>query len=426
MRLDPWQGEVLKTEGNIVLRSGRQVGKSTIIALKAAQYALKNPGKIVMVIAKVERQAQLLFTKILLNIHSIDKRMIRKGRDQKTKQLMSPTKTRINLTNGSTIHCLPAGETGYGLMGYTIDLLIADEAAFIPEEVYLAIIPAMAITRGNIWLLSTPFVKEGYYYDCFEDETFTSFHQSAEDCPRKDQAFLDRKKATLTKTEYSMWYQGKFVDEVRQFFSDKLIKDSCTLSGSNTAHPVSSPLLSSRDYFLGVDIARMGEDESTFQVIDRTKREHLIHTESIITTKTLTTDTTRKILELNKQYDFKKIYIDTGGMGVGVFDQLLEDESTRRKVVSIDNASRALDRDETRKKKLLKEDLYVNLRRLMERGAIKLLKDDEVMVSLKSIQAEYNKTTGRMKISGSYSHITEGIIRACWCVKDKSLNIYYF
>ena len=133
----------------------------------------------------VER-AGLLFAKILNNLTHLAKNEICKGKKKPTKHL-------INLKNGSTIHSLPAGDTGYGIMGFTIDLLIADEAAWIPEEVWNSIIPALAITRGEIWLLSTPFIKSGYYYDCFNNPAFTSFHTSSEDCPRKDEAFLKMK-----------------------------------------------------------------------------------------------------------------------------------------------------------------------------------------------------------------------------------------
>ncbi len=31
-----------------------------------------------------------------------------------------------------------------------------------------------------------------------------------------------------------------------------------------------------------------------------------------------------------------------------------------------------------------------------------------------------------IKIFGNYTHIAEGLIRAAWCVKDKSLNPYIF
>ena len=185
MILDKWQQEVIKTKGNMCLRSGRQVGKSTVIGLKSAKFALENANKLIMVISKTERQAGLLFSKILFNINQLSRISIKKGKDR-------PTKHKIVLKNGSTIHCLPAGDTGFGIMGFTIDLLIADEAAFIPEEVWNSIIPALAITRGSIWLLSTPYIKEGYYFECFSDPTFTAFHTSSEDCPRPCMSAVSR------------------------------------------------------------------------------------------------------------------------------------------------------------------------------------------------------------------------------------------
>lgn len=411
MKLDKWQEEVMKTKGNIVLRSGRQVGKSTVIALKAAEYALQNENKLIMVISKTERQAGLLFSKIIFNLNQINKKMIKKGKDR-------PTKHKLSLKNNSVIHCLPAGDTGFGIMGFTIDLLIADEAAFIPEEVWNSIIPAMAITRGNIWLLSTPFVKEGYYYECFSDPSFTAFHTTSEDCPRRDKAFLAHKKATLTKAQYAQMYLGQFVDELLQFFPDKLIKKCCVLKRRKE-------ILKGRDYFLGCDVARMDRDEFTFEILDRTMRDRIEQVESIITKNIPIPENTRRIIDLNEKYDFMKEYIDSGGMGISVCDLLREDDENKRKVVEINNASRIYNREEG-KKKIIKEELYNNLKQLMESGKIKLLDDDEIKASLKSIQAEHHKDTGRLKIWGSYSHIAEGLIRAAWCAKDKSLKLYVY
>ena len=92
--------------------------------------------------------------------------------------------------------------------------------------------------------------------------------------------------------------------------------------------------------------------------------------------------------------------------------------------MAINNARRSIDRAD-RKKKLMKEDLYNNLLRLMERGEITLLDDADSILSLRSIQFEYGDK-GQMKIWGSYSHIVEGLIRAAWLAKNKSLNIMAF
>lgn len=409
MKLDKWQQEVLETKGNLCLRSGRQVGKSTIIGLKAAQYALDNPDKLVMVISRTERQAALLFGKILRNINELNRSQIKHGKYRPTKHL-------IYLKNGSTIHCLPAGDTGYGIMGFTIDLLIADEAAFIPEEVWNSVIPALAVTRGSIWLLSTPFVKEGYYYNCFSDPNFTAFHTSSEDCPRRDDMFLEHQKEILTKAQYAQMYLGQFVDELRQFFSDELIKNSCIIKRPQTIN-------SKGIYYLGCDVARMDKDEFTYEIVDIRLKNNIKHVENIMTKNIPLPQSARRIIDLNTRYNFRKEYIDSGGMGISIVDMLREDPINKRKVVEINNVQRIFDRDE-HKRKVMKEELYHNLRKLMEQGKIQLLDDDEVKASLKSIQAEHDKDSGKLKIWGNDSHIAEGLIRACWCAKSKSLNIW--
>ena len=412
MELDEWQQKVLDTKGDICLRSGRQVGKSTVIAQKAAEFALSNPKKNILVIASVERQAHLLFEKILSYMLINNKNAIRKGKDR-------PTKSKLSLKNGSTIYSLPTGLSGYGIRGYTIDLLIADEAAFIPEDVWTAVTPMLAVTKGSIILLSTPHGKEGFYYDRFQDPSYTSFHVSSEDCGRIPKEYLEQKRKEMTKLEYAQEFLGEFIDELRQFFPTALIKRVMTVKGFD------SPLSYSGSNFLGVDVARMGSDESVLASLQRDRRrERLSMIDLEITEKTRLTDTTRLILSKDQKFSYRTIYIDDGGVGSGVFDPLLEHEQTRRKVVAINNAARSLEHgDEGRSKRILKEDLYNNLLNLMERNNISLFDTPEVYQSLKCIQYEYTDI-GKIKIFGNYSHITEALVRAAWCMKDKSLNIW--
>ena len=403
--LDPWQKEFLATKGNKVACSGRQVGKSTVVSVGVGRKAIAEKNKTIIIIAKVERQALLMFEKVLAYIHSEAKYMI-KGK---------PTKHRLELKNGSVIHCVPTGESGYGIRGHTVDLLVADEASFINDAVWDAVTPMLAITKGELWLLSTPHGREGFFYRAYNDPKFKSFHVSSEDCPRRDDDFLKAERERMTKAAYRQEYLGEFVDELHRFFPDELIERTCILS-----RPEKRDRL--YEHYLGVDVARMGNDESTFEIVKRVG-DDLFHVENIVTTKTLTTTTTSTILDLNRKFDFKRIYIDDGGLGVAVFDNLLDKEETRRKVVAINNARRDLSYgDKPQKKKLMKEVLYNNLLRLMEQKKIKLLNDSDVKTSLRSIQFEYGDKG--LRIHGSYSHIVEGIIRACWCVKDKHLKIY--
>lgn len=424
---DDWQKEILEAEGNVLLVSGRQVGKSTIIAKKAGDFAVKNKGSSVLIISATERQAEELYQKILLYLTDIAPNGIKKGKER-------PTKKKLQLYNNSIIRCLPTGLAGTGIRGFTVNLLIADEAAFINEEVWGAVTPMLLTTAGTIILLSTPHGRTGYFWNCYNSPSFKVFHINSEKAIterkisktwtqfQKDKAieFLDAEKKRMSAREYAQEYMGEFVDDLIQFFPDNLIKKCMVAKRPNGIEK-------GKTYYLGVDIARMGDDETTLEILDRTNKQRLVQVENLVMKKTLLYEVTNRIIELNKQYDFKEIYIDDGGLGVGVFDYLLMNEQTKRKVVAVNNRSRPLNKDESSKKKILKEDLYNNLLALMERGEIYLLDDDEIFQSLKSVQYEYvNKANSltKLRIFGNYTHICEGLIRAAWCNRDKRLNIW--
>jgi hypothetical protein len=423
INLDEWQKEILAAEGNLCICSGRQVGKSFIIARKAADFVANNRNKSVLIISATERQAEELFLKSMFHLQDNYKKMIKRGRDR-------PTKSKVQLINGSILRCLPTGVSGLGIRGFTVDMLLVDEAAFIPDEVFAAVTPMLLTTGGSIILVSTPHGRKGYFYEAFNSPTYKSFHVKSLDVIKNRQIteswterqreyalqHLANEEKRMTKLQFQQEYQGEFVDDLRQLFPDDLIKKCMVMTRRERIIP-------GREYYIGVDLARMGKDESTFEILDRTDRNNLVQVENVITKKTFLTDSVDMIIKLEDFYHFKKIYIDDSGLGAAVFDFLLKHETTKRKTIGLNNAARSLDVDEKRKKKLLKNDLYANLLRLMERGEIKLLQDPEIFVSLKSVQYEYTES-GEMKIFGNYTHVAEGLIRAAWCVADKSLNIW--
>ena len=418
--LDEWQKKVLETEGNIALRSGRQVGKSTIISIKAAEYALKNPNKTILILSSVERQAFFLFEKTFAYLDDNYKKQIQTGKHK-------PTKSRLRLKNGSEILSLPTGIDGHGIRGLTIDLLIIDECAFVPWMVFSAVTPMLATTKGTIILLSTPFGKgtkdePNYFYERYNDPTFQQFHISSEDCPRIDKAFLAREKERMTSVQYAQEYLGEFVDELMQFFPTHVIQKCMTMEKHTPK--------TNRKY-LGIDIARLGGDETTFVSVEETMGI-IYQFDQDIYTQTYITDTARMTLELDKKYMYRKIYIDDGGIGAGVYDILRETEQTKRKITAINNSTRLSDyepgnnvpkvTDNEPRKKLMKEAIYANLLSLMEKEKIRLLSSPELMLSLKSIQYEY-LDNGKIRIYGNYSHLAEALVRAAWCIKDKTLNV---
>jgi len=415
--LDDWQREYIKTSGNCFLLCGRQSGKSAAMSIKIGEYAVKEEEPCeYLVIALTEKQAYSLFFKTLIYLETRYPSLICKGKNK-------PTKHEINLKNGVTIMCHACGLTGEGLRGYTIKKLFIDEAAPMSKEIFTAVMPMLSVTGGTLDISSTPQGKQGFFYECSLRDDFKKFYVSAEDCPRHDKAFLEQQKKTMSKLEYAQEYLAMFLDELRRLFNDDLIKKTCINRRRERFNP-------SGRYYIGSDLAGLGEDVSTFEIIDKINKDSYEHVENLVTSKTLTTESSLKIINLNKEYKFSKIGVDDGGVGFGVFSELLKEDSTKRKVIALNNASRPLDREGKKSKKILKEEMYFNLLMLMEQEKIKLLDDDDLIDSLKSVQFEIVAEEGKKtetRIFGSNTHIVEGLIRAAWLAsEDKTLNIWAF
>jgi len=413
IKWDKWQLDVLEHQGSLTMRCGRQVGKSEVVSEKALRLARDYPGTTCMIIAASQRQSSLLFEKV----HA------RCADSPDVDFLEKPTMTKILLSNGSRIYCMPTGRTGHFIRGFTIDFLIADEAAFIPEMVWTAIEPTIAVsrsTRGFGWiiLLSTPFGKGGYFYESFHDDDFRSWHISSENCKRISKVFLSKKRKTMSKMQYAQEWLGEFVDEYQQLFPTELLKGCMTfIDWSLKEKQLGS------GFYLGVDVARYGGDENAFVICELSGKELKVvkcHT----TERVSTTDTIGRIIDFDRLYGFKRVFIDDAGVGGGVTDVLIE--RLGRRVVGLNNSSRRfVMAGEEKKKGILKKDLYSNVLMLMETGRLEMISDLDLLRSMKSITYEYNDT-GRLKIKGSYSHLTEALVRACWCVKSKGLSLYSF
>jgi hypothetical protein len=291
------------------------------------------------------------------------------------------------------------------------------------REVFISVMPMLSVTGGTLDISSTPMGKQGFFYDCSKDPTFNKFYVSAEDCPRHKKEFLETQKEQLTSLEYAQEYLAMFLDNFKRIFSDEWIKKVCVLRRD-------SKIAREHRHYLGLDLARMGEDLTCFAILKRTSKRPLRikQVENILTKKTYMTETENRLLQINDIYGdcLKEINIDAGAgsMGVIFMDYLLKPESkVKDKVRAINNREMILDREGKAKKKLLKEDLYNNLLSLGEHGFLELLNDDEIIASLSSVQYEYVVKAGKMstiRIYGNNTHATEAIIRAAWAASNDS------
>jgi hypothetical protein len=406
--LDPWQKEYIKEpiEQDNFLLCGRQVGKTTAMSIKAVELCVKQmkKGEDVLIASITEKQGYFMLAKALAYANAIyPNEIILKGKNK-------PTMHIICFKNGSRILSYAAGETGEGLRGLTVKKLMIDEGSRMSREFFIAVSPMLSVIGGSMDIASTPCGKEGFFYDCSKDLNFKQFFISAEECPRHTKEFLENEKVRLGKTAYAQEYLAIFMDEMRRIFSDEWIKEICREKRKKVVNS---------EAYLGVDVAGFGKDITTYEILKFIDRNNIIQIENIIERGNFTTQTSDRIINLNTSYNFNAIGIDDGGIGFGVYSELMRNSKTQNKTFALNNASRTTDNDGEKSKKLLKEEMYINLLIYGEQKRIKLLEDDEVKASLSSIQ--HNEEG---KIYGSDSHIVEGIIRALWLIKTKGLNLF--
>jgi hypothetical protein len=421
LSLDDWQEKYIfdeKIDQDNFLLCGRQSGKTTAMSLRAVELCINHfkKGEFVLINSITEKQAFHMLTKAKIYAEAKYYKEIKRDKNHK------PTMHRIMFKNGTGILCYAAGETGEGQRGFTIKKLMVDEGSRMSEEYFIAAMPMLSVTGGSMDIASTPFGKNHkdgspkFFYKCSLNEKFKKYYISAEDCPRHAKEFLEEQKNRLSKLAYAQEYLAVFTDELKRVFDDDLIKEICVLKQS-----VDQVDKHAKKY-LGVDVAGFGKDECTFEGLQKVSDKNIMQIDHVVEKRNLTTDTSRRIINLNAIRNYIKIGVDDGGVGFGVYSELMNNDDTKRKTEALNNASRPTDKEGNKSKRILKEEMYINLLALMENKRIKLFDVDEIKRSLESMQYDEDG-----KIFGSYSHIAEGLVRAAWLAsQDKTLNIYIY
>jgi hypothetical protein len=198
---DPWQTEVLESDHwRLLLNCCRQAGKSTVVALLGLVEALFVPGTRVLLLSRSHRQSTELF-RIVLDFH------LRLG----SPLLVRRTAHELHLSTFSRIVCLPCKEET--VRGYSrINLLIIDEAARVPDDLYRAVRPMLAVSGGRLICLSTPYGKRGFFHDAWArgGDDWARIEVPAERVARIPPEFLDAERRALGESWFRQEYCCSF------------------------------------------------------------------------------------------------------------------------------------------------------------------------------------------------------------------------
>lgn len=212
---DPWQERVLRSESpRLLLNCSRQSGKSVTTGVLAVHTALYQPESLVLLLSPSLRQSGELFRKAIAVYRSVGE----------IEPPEAESALRLELANGSRIISLPGSEAT--IRGYSgVRLLIVDEAARIDESLIAAVRPMLAVSRGRLVALSTPWGKRGWFWRAWTDgDGWERVKVPATDCPRISAAFLEEERRALTPLEFASEYECSFVESEGSLFAGEDIR----------------------------------------------------------------------------------------------------------------------------------------------------------------------------------------------------------
>lgn len=128
--------------------------------------------------------------------------------------------------NGGRIVALPCGG-GDTLRGYSADLVVLDEAAFMPERVIANVVfPMISATNGFCWMLSTPWDMGHIFYRIWCDETgnWSKYHWPSALNPLISREFLREQRELVGEERFMVEYEARFLDEGNSFFPMAMLR----------------------------------------------------------------------------------------------------------------------------------------------------------------------------------------------------------
>jgi Terminase large subunit, T4likevirus-type, N-terminal len=213
---DHWQTTVLTSDDpRICLNCCRQAGKSSVVAVKALHIALSEPRSLILLLSRSLRQSSELARKLFAAYEMVGRHTVPPE---------SETTLALQLSNGSRVLALPGGDEA-AIRGFSgVRALVLDECARIPDALWVAVRPMIAVSGGSIMLLSTPFGRRGFFYRVWwSSQRWLKIQVTAAQCPRLTPDFLAEELIELGPRWFSQEYDCAFVEAIGQVFSDLAI-----------------------------------------------------------------------------------------------------------------------------------------------------------------------------------------------------------
>ena len=311
---DAWQERVLRWTGKrLLLNCSRQAGKSTTTSVLALHRALFTPRALILLISPSLRQSAELFRKVTDAL----------GRLPVRPAMPEENKLSLQFANGSRIVSLPSSEAT--IRGFSaVSLIIEDEAAFVDDGLHAALRPMLAVSDGQLVLMSTPNGRRGHFFEAWErgGEAWERVQVKGYDVPRIARSFLDEERRALGE-RFRQEYGCEFVNAAT----------GLVYAGFDERRNTRAELPPLQHHLLGLDFGIV--DQNAVCVLGWRDHDRLVYVVEAYRRDAGVADMADEVKKLDKSYAFERVVGDLGGLG-----KAFADDMRRRHAVPIAAAAK--------------------------------------------------------------------------------------
>jgi hypothetical protein len=183
----------------------------------AVRRAFTRPKCLVVAASPSERQSAEFLRKASEMVSSLG--IVPRGDGDNAISLLFP--------NGSRIVGLP-GQEGTVRGFSAVSLMLIDEASRVQDAMYKSLRPMLAVGRGDLWLMSTPFGRRGFFYEAWAHggDEWKRFSVPATECPRIPADFLEEERRNVGMVWFRQEYLCEFVDSGAGVFDREVVENA--------------------------------------------------------------------------------------------------------------------------------------------------------------------------------------------------------
>ena len=276
IKLYPFQRQAItdiNDNRRVIVKAGRQVGKTTMVVAYILWYILFNQDKFVAILANKAPTAREILNRIKIAYEALPL-WLQQG-------VRTWNKGDIELENNCRV--MATSTASSAIRGYSISLLYLDEFAFVPtniaEEFFTSVYPTISSgTTSKILISSTPNGMNHYYKMWTEavdgHNGFMHIEANWRQIPGRDQKWADEQRRVLGEQKYLQEMECEFMGSSGTLISGAALK---ALAFVKPLHKAESGIniyqqpIAEHSYSIVVDTSRgKGLDYSAAIVVDVT------------------------------------------------------------------------------------------------------------------------------------------------------------